>query len=147
MAIPAKDKLRVGFMESGCGWLPFWLERLDEHWELTPEQAPGIYRKPSEYFLSGRANAYDWLSTGAVVRTPNAPYTTRVLVRRPKTKAKFSGRVVVEMMNPSNLLDLNIGWAIHREQLMREGDAWVAVTAKPIAVATLKASRTCMPVE
>jgi len=46
-------KLRVGFMESGCGWLPFWLERLDEHYELMPEQAPGIDRKPSEYVLEG----------------------------------------------------------------------------------------------
>ena len=47
-------KLRVAFLEAGVGWLPFWLERLDEHWELTPEQAPNIDRKPSEYFLSGR---------------------------------------------------------------------------------------------
>jgi uncharacterized protein len=47
-------KLRVAFLEAGTGWLPFWLERLDEHWELTPEQAPLIDRKPSEYFLSGR---------------------------------------------------------------------------------------------
>lgn len=47
-------KLRVAFMEANVGWLPFWLDRLDEHWELTPEQAPIIDRKPSEYFLSGR---------------------------------------------------------------------------------------------
>jgi predicted TIM-barrel fold metal-dependent hydrolase len=46
-------KLHVGFMESGCGWLPFWLERLDEHYELMPEQAPGIDREPSQYFLDG----------------------------------------------------------------------------------------------
>ncbi len=46
-------KLHVGFMESGCGWLPFWLERLDEHYELMGEQAPGIDRKPSEYFMDG----------------------------------------------------------------------------------------------
>lgn len=46
--------LRVAFMEANVGWLPFWLDRLDEHWELTPEQAPNIDRKPSEYFLSGR---------------------------------------------------------------------------------------------
>ncbi len=46
-------KLRVAFLEANVGWLPFWLERLDEHWELTPEQAPVIDRKPSEYFLSG----------------------------------------------------------------------------------------------
>jgi len=46
--------LRVGFMEGGIGWLPFWLERLDEHYELLPDQAPAIDRPPSEYFLSGR---------------------------------------------------------------------------------------------
>ena len=46
-------KLHVGFMESGCGWLPFWLERLDEHYELMSEQAPAIDRKPSEYFMEG----------------------------------------------------------------------------------------------
>src|SRR5215475_2976787 len=46
--------LRVAFLEANVGWLPFWLERLDEHWELTPEQAPLIDRKPSEYVLSGR---------------------------------------------------------------------------------------------
>src|SRR5215510_12649080 len=43
-------KLRVGFMEAGVGWLPFWLERLDEHWEHMPEQAPAIDRPPSAYF-------------------------------------------------------------------------------------------------
>ena len=48
-------ELRVAFLESGCGWLPFWLERLDDHYELMPEQAEQIDRKPSEYFLDGRA--------------------------------------------------------------------------------------------
>ncbi len=43
--------LRVAFLEAGCGWVPFWLERLDEHYELMPEQAPQIDRPPSEYFL------------------------------------------------------------------------------------------------
>jgi predicted TIM-barrel fold metal-dependent hydrolase len=42
--------LRVGFMEAGAGWLPFWLERLDEHWEHVPDQAPLIDRAPSTYF-------------------------------------------------------------------------------------------------
>lgn len=45
--------LRVGFLEAGTGWLPFWLERLDEHWEHVPELAPGIDRQPSKYVLSG----------------------------------------------------------------------------------------------
>jgi predicted TIM-barrel fold metal-dependent hydrolase len=43
-------ELRVGFMEAGIGWLPFWLDRLDEHWERMPEQAPRIDRPPSHYF-------------------------------------------------------------------------------------------------
>lgn len=45
--------LRVAFLEAGAGWLPFWLERLDEHWELMPEQAPLLDRPPSQY-LQGR---------------------------------------------------------------------------------------------
>ena len=52
---PLPEACRSAFLESGCGWLPFWLERLDEHWEKMPEQAPNIDRKPSEYFYDGRA--------------------------------------------------------------------------------------------
>jgi hypothetical protein len=91
-----------------------------------------------EFFVSGAANVYDWPATGAVIRTADVPYTTRVLVRRPKSAAAFSGRVIVEMLNPSNLFDLNIGWAIHHDEIVRQGDAWVGITAKPIVVATLK---------
>jgi len=106
--------------------------------QLKPESLAKRGYVEEEIFLSGAANVYDWPATGAVIRTSTAPYTTRVLIRRPKSKSKFSGRIIVEMMNPSNLLDLNIGWAIHRDQIMRQGDAWVGVTAKPISVVTLK---------
>ena len=41
------------------GFEHLWLERLDEHYELMPEQAERIDRKPSEYFLDGRA----WVAT------------------------------------------------------------------------------------
>ena len=37
-----------------------------------------------EFFVSGAANVYDWAADGALtVKTANAPYTTRILVRRP----------------------------------------------------------------
>jgi hypothetical protein len=92
-----------------------------------------------EFLVSGTANVYDWPAPGpAVVRTSNAPYTTRVLVRRPASRARFSGNVVVEMLNPSNLFDLNLGWAISGKQMVRSGDAWVGVTAKPVSVVSLK---------
>lgn len=42
------------------------------------------------------------------------------------------------MMNPSNLFDLNIGWALMQEQIIANGDVWVGITAKPIAVDALK---------
>jgi len=74
-----------------------------------------------------------------VVRTPGAPYTTRYLVRRPAKASRFSGNVVVEVLNPSNRFDLNIGWALAHRQLIRKGDAWVGVTGKPDAVVALKA--------
>jgi predicted TIM-barrel fold metal-dependent hydrolase len=45
-------RLRVAFLESGCGWLPYWLWRMDEHWEATrgvPGE-PDLPAAPSEYF-------------------------------------------------------------------------------------------------
>src|SRR5262249_56393018 len=36
-------KLRVAFLEAGTGWLPAWLERLDQPRELTPRPAPPIH--------------------------------------------------------------------------------------------------------
>jgi hypothetical protein len=93
-----------------------------------------------EFLFSGTANIYDWPQAGpAVVRTVNAPYTTRVLVRRPADRARFSGTVIVEMLNPSNLFDLNIGWALSHKEFVRQGHAWVGITAKPVAIETLKA--------
>ncbi len=56
----------------------------------------------------------------------------------PPTSARFSGNVIVEMLNPSNLFDLNLGWAISGRQMARHGDAWVGITAKPVSIATLK---------
>ncbi|HEV7690592.1 MAG TPA: alpha/beta hydrolase domain-containing protein [Hyphomonadaceae bacterium] len=105
---------------------------------LTPEDLNAQGYVEEEFFVSGTANVYDWPATGAVIRTADAPYTTRVLVRRPKSKGKFSGRVIVEMLNPSNLFDLNIGWALQHKEIVRSGDAWVGITAKPVAVVTLK---------
>jgi hypothetical protein len=92
-----------------------------------------------EFFASGKANIYEWPEQGAaVVRTANAPYTTRIMVRRPAGKSRFSGNVIVEMLNPSNMFDLNIGWAISHDQIARNGDAWVGITAKPVSVVALK---------
>jgi hypothetical protein len=42
-------KLRLAFLEIGASWLPYWLDRMDEHWELRGEfEAPHLKKKPSE---------------------------------------------------------------------------------------------------
>jgi predicted TIM-barrel fold metal-dependent hydrolase len=44
-------RLRVGFFEAGCGWLPYWLWRLDNTYKfLSGEVAENMRMKPSEYF-------------------------------------------------------------------------------------------------
>jgi predicted TIM-barrel fold metal-dependent hydrolase len=43
-------RLRVGFFESGMGWLPYWLERLDEHKETMGHLVPRLKREPTEIF-------------------------------------------------------------------------------------------------
>jgi predicted TIM-barrel fold metal-dependent hydrolase len=46
--------LQVAFLEAGCGWVPFWLERMDDHYEkgLTRDfgAANDLAMPPSEYF-------------------------------------------------------------------------------------------------
>ncbi|MCX2970251.1 MULTISPECIES: alpha/beta hydrolase domain-containing protein [Streptomyces] len=107
--------------------------------QRVPERLERYGYTEGEYLVSGRANVYDWPEPGpARVRTGDAPYTTRMLVRQPENPRRFSGNVVVEMLNPSNMFDLNIGWAAMRRQIVRNGDAWVGITAKPVAVEALK---------
>ncbi|MEQ8840295.1 MAG: amidohydrolase family protein [Acidimicrobiales bacterium] len=44
-------KLRVAYMEAGCGWLPSWLHRIDEHLELGGEkECPDLTMSATEYF-------------------------------------------------------------------------------------------------
>jgi hypothetical protein len=92
-----------------------------------------------EFFISGKANVYDYDDNKKVmVRTPDAPYTTRLLVRRPTNPRKFSGNVIVEIINMSRGWDLDVLWQMQHEQILRSGDAYVGVTGKPNAVAALK---------
>ena len=63
-------QLRVGFLESGCGWLPYWLWRLDEeyknlHWEVKDR----VRLKPSEYF---RRQCY-------IAVEPSEPYLPQII--------------------------------------------------------------------
>src|SRR5580658_10097575 len=66
-----------------------------------PEDLAKIGYVEEEYLLTGTASVYDWPKPWprpgpVVVRTGGAPYTTRLIIRRPANRAKFSGQVAVE---------------------------------------------------
>jgi predicted TIM-barrel fold metal-dependent hydrolase len=47
-------KLRLVFLESGCGWLPYWFERMDEHYEVLGVQLPALKSAPSKLLERGQ---------------------------------------------------------------------------------------------
>jgi alpha/beta hydrolase family protein len=93
-----------------------------------------------EYAASGTASSYT--STGPLSGDglwsfqpdAQAPYRTRVLVRRPADPARFSGNVVVEWLNVSGGVDADPEWATTHEEMLRRGDAWVGVSAQSIGI-------------
>jgi uncharacterized protein len=46
--------LRIAFLEAGCGWAPYWMERMDDEYAKRAAEAPALKRKPSEYVRSGK---------------------------------------------------------------------------------------------
>jgi hypothetical protein len=92
-----------------------------------------------EFLVSGTANVYDWAPDGRVtVKTANAPYTTRILVRRPADPARFSGNVIVETFNNARNYDWSFIWPLSYEYFIERGDAFVGLTHTPQAIAALK---------
>jgi hypothetical protein len=82
-----------------------------------------------EFFVSGRANIYDWTADGGVtVKTPNAPYTTRILIRRPSNPQRFSGNVIIEVPNAARKFDFNFVWGVSHDYFMENGDVFVVLT-------------------
>jgi len=48
-------RLRLAFLEGGVGWVPFWMDRMDEEVEKRGAvEAPYLTMRPSEYIKSGR---------------------------------------------------------------------------------------------
>lgn len=47
-------RLRIGTLEAGHSWLPFWMARLDEHAHSIASALPPLQRTPGEYVTSGR---------------------------------------------------------------------------------------------
>jgi predicted TIM-barrel fold metal-dependent hydrolase len=48
------ETMRIGTLEAGHGWLPFWMARLDEHAATIKAALPELRLRPSDYVCSGR---------------------------------------------------------------------------------------------
>jgi uncharacterized protein len=58
--------LRLAFLEAGCGWAPYWAERMDDEFAKRGKiEAPALKKKPSDYIRSGTiyfsCEADEWL--------------------------------------------------------------------------------------
>jgi len=94
-----------------------------------------------EYIIKGYANVYEWPvgQRFPTVRTPHAPYASRMLVRKPADPEQFSGIVVVELLNWASKYDRTIpGWGHCFEYYLSRGIAWIGLTVRDVSIEALK---------
>ncbi len=82
-----------------------------------------------EFFVSGTASSYG--RDGAL---GTADYTTRMVVLTPTDAAKFNGTVIVEWLNVSGGVDAPALWFMAHREIVREGYAYVVVSAQQVGV-------------
>ncbi|MCH1600042.1 MAG: hypothetical protein L7S70_06635, partial [Pseudomonadales bacterium] len=90
-----------------------------------------------EFFISGSGNTYSQpdLATGAI-ESGGHPYETRLVVRRP-SEDDFNGIVIVEWINVTGGPDKDIDWWQSGEHFMRNGYAYVVVSAQQMGIDTM----------
>ena len=92
-----------------------------------------------EFFVSGSGNAYDWAKDGSLsVLASGLPYTTRVMVRRPVNASRFSGNVVVELINNSRNYDWPMAWSVLFPHILESGHAYVGISIRPRGIDAMK---------
>ena len=92
-----------------------------------------------EYFIEGRANRYSnpELETATIADSDHR-YKTRLIVRRPQP-ADFNGIVIVEWINVTGGPDKDIDWWQSGSHFIRNGYAYVVVSAQQMGIDTMKA--------
>jgi len=98
----------------------------------------------TEFLITGNAQAF--VSDGAlgndgvwnVSPGVTAPFTSRMLVRAPADPQRFNGTVLVEWLNVSGGVDAAPEFDYSHVELLREGYAWVGVTAQAAGADFLK---------
>ncbi len=94
----------------------------------------------TEYLIEGTALSYELKGErGAdgrweVTEGPEAPFRTRIVVRRPADPDAFSGTVVVEWHNVSAGIDAAPDWGFVHRHLAARGHAFVGVSAQKAGI-------------
>ncbi|MCR4895781.1 MAG: hypothetical protein K5891_03280 [Lachnospiraceae bacterium] len=92
-----------------------------------------------EFLFSGTANIYQTGEQGCPgVKYADCTYTDRMSLRMPVDQDRFSGRVVVEIVNSTANFDIDRVWAESYRYLMRHGDIFVGITSKANVFTALK---------
>lgn len=105
-----------------------------------------------EFLVEGTASAYgastplasDGKWTG-VAPSHSAPYRTRIVVNRPMDAEDFNGTVIVEWFNVSGNRDTGPDWQHMHVELIRQGYAWVGVSAQFAGVNRMVTDPTLAP--
>lgn len=116
---------------------------LSDAFTLRPVNLAGLGYTEQEYFFSGTARIFDYdypdvANSTALHTIRSNPYVDRMLVRRPADPAKFSGNVVIEILNDAVGADALTTWSQASRQFTGNGDAWVGFTSTPLGIAALK---------
>jgi hypothetical protein len=87
----------------------------------------------TEHRLTGTTASFEPMS-GGLAKGDRAEYSTRVLVYRPISDSLFNGTVWVEWLNVSGGLDAAPDWIFAHTEMIRDGAAWIGVSAQRIGV-------------
>ena len=111
----------------------------------------------SEFFLSGAATSYVPVAGSTLAsdgrwqvvpsETP-VPFTTRLTVMRPSDPAAFDGTVIVEWLNVTSQSDSGPDWLGAHNEIIRQGHAWVGVSAQAVGVdagQSIRSGALCAP--
>jgi uncharacterized protein len=123
--VPARfPRLRLAYLEAGAGWVPYFVERMDEEFEKRGHvEAPALTKRPSEYVKSGNVyfsceadetllpQAIEYVGAGQIVYASDFPHwdhsypkSLKELVDRPDVTDAQKAKILSE--NPRRLYRL-----------------------------------------
>jgi hypothetical protein len=105
---------------------------------LTPINLAQYGYVEQEYLMKGTANVYSGTTGEPLTVNASGPYETRILIRRPANPAQFSGRVIVELINPTSDYDVDIMWAADHDYFMSRHDIYVGISIKPVVLQAMQ---------